>query len=181
MQETQVESLGWEDPLGEGNGNTLLHSSLDNPMDRGSWWATILGSQRVGHDCSDLSIISDVEQLFMYLLAICISSLEKCLFRLSAYFLIRFFVFWYLAVCMYVQCLVMSNRLFATQWTVPRQAPRSIEFPRQEFWRGWPFLPQGDLPNPGTELHFLHWQENSLPPSSPGSPESYELFVHLGD
>ena len=26
---------------GEGNGNTLQHSCLENSIDRGAWWATI--------------------------------------------------------------------------------------------------------------------------------------------
>ena len=29
--------------LGEGNGNPLYYSCLGNPMDRGAWWATVLG------------------------------------------------------------------------------------------------------------------------------------------
>ena len=50
MKETWVQSLGWEDSLEE---VMATHSSIlawRIPMDRGSWWATSMGLQRVRHD-----------------------------------------------------------------------------------------------------------------------------------
>ena len=38
-----------------------------------------------------------------------------------------------------------------TPWTVAHQAPLSMGFSRKEYWRGLPFPPPGDLPNPGIE------------------------------
>ena len=37
VQETQVLSLSWEDPLEEGNGYLLQYSCLENSMNRGAW------------------------------------------------------------------------------------------------------------------------------------------------
>ena len=34
---------------GEGKGNLLQQSCLDNPLDREAWQAIVPGSQRVGH------------------------------------------------------------------------------------------------------------------------------------
>ena len=65
------------------------------------------------------------------------------------------FYFFSLQFCISV-CLCMLSRfscvwLFATPWTVAQQAPLSMGFPRQEYWRGLPFPPPGNLPNPGIE------------------------------
>ena len=48
---TQVQSLGKEDAPGEGNGNLLQYSYLENTMDREARKATLQwGSQRVRQD-----------------------------------------------------------------------------------------------------------------------------------
>ena len=42
---------------GEGNGNPLQYSCLENPMDRGTWWATVHGVAK-----SQTVILSEISQ-----------------------------------------------------------------------------------------------------------------------
>ena len=53
---------------------------------------------------------------------------------------------------------------FVTPWTVAHQAPRSMGFPRQEYWSGLPFPPPGGLPNPGMEPRYCRWIVHPLEP-----------------
>ena len=52
MQERHAGDKGltprWGRSPGEGNGNSLQYSCLENPMDRGAWQATVHGVARVG-------------------------------------------------------------------------------------------------------------------------------------
>ena len=41
---------------GEGNGNPLQYSCIENPMDREAWWATVQSISQFGH-----SVVSDFE------------------------------------------------------------------------------------------------------------------------
>ena len=59
-----------------------------------------------------------------------------------------------------------------TPWIVVYQAPLSMEFSRQEYWNGLPFLSPGDLPIPGIEPGSPALQVNSLPSGSPGKLKS---------
>ena len=62
-------------------------------------------------------------------------------------------------------------RLFATPWTVARQAPLSMGFSRQEDWSGLPFPSPGDLPNPGIKPRSPKLQADALSSEPPGNPE----------
>ena len=53
-------------------------------------------------------------------------------------------------------------QLFVTPWTVAYQAPRAMEFSRQENWSGLPF------PSPGIEPRSPALYEDALPSELPG-------------
>ena len=48
------------------------------------------------------------------------------------------------------------------------QALQSMEFSRQEYWSGLPFLSPGNLPNPGIEPRSPALQADALPSEPPG-------------
>ena len=53
VQQTQVQSLGQEDPLEKGMPRKLQCSCLENSLNRGAWQSTVHGVTRVGHELSD--------------------------------------------------------------------------------------------------------------------------------
>ena len=50
---------------------------------------------------------------------------------------------------------------------IASQASLSMGFSRQEYWRRYPFLSPGDLPDPGMEPGSLALQADSLLPEPP--------------
>ena len=52
-------------------------------------------------------------------------------------------------------------------------------FSRQEYWRGLPFPPPGDLPNPGAEPRAPALQADSLPAEAPGMEFTLSLGLSL--
>ena len=67
-----------------------------------------------------------------------------------------------------VQSLLCSTHL-VTPWTVARQAPLSMGFPKQEFWSGLPFSSSGDLPDPWITPTSPALQADSSPPIPQGT------------
>ena len=79
------------------------------------------------------------------------------------------------SVCVQLLSLVW---LFVIPWTIAWQTLLSMEFSRQEYWSGWPFLSPGYLPDPRIEPRSPTLQADSLP-SSVQSISHGRLFVTL--
>ena len=68
-------------------------------------------------------------------------------------------------------------------WIVAHQAPLSLGFSRQEYWRGGHFLLQGSFLTQGLNPHLLHLllpQVGSLPLAPPGKPMTLTLLQYFG-
>ena len=70
---------------------------------------------------------------------------------------------------LFVVKLLSHVRLFADSWTVARQAPLSMGFPRQEYWSGLPLISPGGLSHPGVKPMSPSWHVDSLPLNHLGS------------
>ena len=111
------------------NGNPLQQSCLENPMDRGAWWATVHGVTKNRSQLKWLGMCSCMHTYMHIYTYTHIIYIIKCLYVCVGHVLSRVW-------------------LSAAPWTVALQASLSMEFFRQEYWSELPFPPPGYLPNP---------------------------------
>ena len=55
LESSRLKSISLEASLGEGNGNPLQYSCLENPMDGGAWWAAVHGVTKSRTRLSDFT------------------------------------------------------------------------------------------------------------------------------
>ena len=133
VQETWVQSLGWEDPLEEG---MATHSSILTwriPWTEELGGLQSIGLQRVGQDWSDLARMHAHSRT---------KSLQS-LFKAEVIVLIIQKHFTIYNGMLLLLLLLLSHfgcvRLCATPETAAHQAPPSLGFSGQEHWSGLPF------------------------------------------
>ena len=130
--------------IGEGNGNPLQYSCLENAMDGGAWWATV---HWVAKSQTHLKWVSThprtgdwVSYTCMYILSV----LDFLPIQVTKEHWAEF-PDPYSRFSSKVKSL-SHVRLFVTPWTAAHQAHPSMGFSRQEYWSGVP------LPSPTTLL-----------------------------
>ena len=182
--------------IGEGNGNPLQCSCLENPRDGEPGGLPSMGSHGVRHDWSDW-VAAAAAICFVLFLEFLMWNISKGFLRFvkQCCFCIVFWLFGHktggiLPPCpgiepalptpllwkVKVKVKSLSRvQLFATPWTVAYQAPPSMGFSRQEHWSGLPFPSPGDLLDPGIEPRSPTLQTDALLSEPPGKPKLQQL------
>ena len=126
--------------IGEGNGNPLQYSCLENHRDRGAWWAAIYG---VAQSRTRLKWLSS-------------SSRTKLIIHVKCLLLLL------------LLCRFSCVRLLATPWTAAHQTPPSMGFSMQDYWSGVP-LPSL-VKCLGSPISVSQYYENTQKGKSTKSP-----------
>ena len=77
-------------------------------------------------------------------------------------------------------CVLRCIPFSVTSWTAAHQALLSMGSPRQECWRGLPFPPPGDLPDPGIEPvspALAGGFVTTRPPGKPGQHSKHQVMM----
>ena len=71
--------------------------------------------------------------------------------------------------------MLSCDKLFVSPWTVAKQAPLSIGFPKPEYWSGLPFPSLRNLPDPGIEPASPALAGGFFTTEPPGEPMSSHI------
>ena len=138
MQETQVLSLGWEDPLEKEMATLSSILAQKTPRKEEPGGLQSMRSQRFGHNL--LTKQQHIKLLFVgFLWPLIFCSVVSALLALPSSHLL-------LSPHCGLACAVTPGSLRARGLQ-----PARLWFFRQEYWSGLPFLSLGALPNPGNE------------------------------
>ena len=140
---TNLDSILKSRDIGEGNGNPLQCSCLENPRDWGAWWAAVSGVAQSRTQLKRLSSSSSNKLKNKNHIFISIDA-EKAFDKIQHPFMIKT-LHSFLSLTDWVSewvKLLSRVRLFETPWTVAYQALLSMGFSRQVYWSGVP------LPSP---------------------------------
>ena len=126
---------------GEGNGNPLQCSCLENPRDGGAWWAAIYGVAQSRTRLKRLSSSSSSKSKGYRFGCETFSSLLSSYFSQvpSAQVLPLEVIIGNALLLLLLLSRFSRVQLCATPWTAAHQAPPSLGFSRQEHWSGLPF------------------------------------------
>ena len=154
---------------GEGNGDPLQHSCLENPRDGEAWWAAVYGVAQ-----SHTTEVTQQQQLYLQWKPTQGPTGNSAQCYVAAWMerafggeWIHIHVYWVPSLCPWNRhniassvcvCSVASvlSSSLRPPWTIAHQALLSMRFYRQECWSGLPCSIQGIFPTQGSNQCLLH-------------------------